>query len=159
MLVKKMVGSKKIRVKNQTLFSFQLKKAVFYAFLEARKQGITTIDSQLLLYSLLKVNNTSVRYLFQKLYSSRSSSFNPVEKLLNKLKANLQLKKGDQFFTPDRSYPNFSRPVKRLLFFLLRTNRNTNKKISVVTTLHVLNYLLRHKSISKFVKETLLNRT
>lgn len=146
--------SKKINISIKKLFSVQLKKAIFYAFLEARKHRSTTIDSQFLLFGILKTENSLATKLFQQLYKSKSSSLDPIDKLLLKLRVNFQLKTKSNSFSTDRIYPNFSRPVRRLLFFLIKAGQN--QQSSVITTLQVLNYLLRHKYVCKFIKESLV---
>lgn len=145
---------KKVNIFSEKLFSLQLKKALFYAFLEARKQKSNVIDSQLLLFGLLKTKDSSTNRLFQTLYKSKVLSHNPIDQLLAKLKINFQLKSQSTTFYTDREFPNFSRPVKRLLFFLIRSGKK--EQVSVITTLQVLNYLLRHKPLAKLVKESLL---
>lgn len=154
MRVKKMVVSKKINVSTKNLFSLQLKKALFYAFIEAKKYGVTTIDSQLLLFGLLKTSDSSVNHLFNQIYKRRLLSSSAVAKILSKLRINFQIKSKATNFSNDRTYPNFSRPVKRLLFFLLRSGKS--RQTSIITSVHVLNYLLRHKYVCKFIKEALI---
>nr|YP_009550334.1 N-domain of Clp chaperone [Characiopsis acuta]QAA11270.1 N-domain of Clp chaperone [Characiopsis acuta] len=154
MLVKKKGMPKKVNIFSGKLFSLQLKKALFYAFLEARRQKINVIDSQLLLFGLLKTNDSSINRLFQKIYKTRTLSQNPIEKLINKLKVNFQFKSESITFSVDREFPNFSRPVKRLLFFLVRLGKK--EQVTVITTLQVLTHLLRHKSLAKLVKDSLI---
>nr|YP_010478793.1 N-domain of Clp chaperone [Neustupella aerophytica]UVI61098.1 N-domain of Clp chaperone [Neustupella aerophytica] len=153
MLVKKMVMSKKIQILNKRLLSLQLKKAIFYAFLEAKKHGSIIIDSEFLLYGILKVNNSLANKLFKQIYKARSSFFNPTDNLVSKLNSNFQTRKKTIYFSTQGVYPNFSRPVKQLLFFLLRYGENPHTK--VITSLHVLKYLLRQKNICTLVKNAL----
>lgn len=151
MLVKKMVMSnKKTKNTNPRLFSLQLKKALFYAFYEARKQGSDVVDSQYLLYGLLKDNDSLSNRLIHKVCKVDSIS-NPNQKLIAKLKINFKRKSQLVVFSTNKSFPNFSRPVKKLLFSLIKSTR-TDKK-SILTSLHVLNYLVRNKHISKWVKD------
>jgi ATP-dependent Clp protease ATP-binding subunit ClpA len=148
---------KKLTILTEKLFSLQLKKAIFYAFIEARRQKSNIIDSQLLLFGLLKTKYSHVNLLLKKINKSRSLLTNPVDKLLNKLKINFKLKTKSSAFNSDEEFPHFSRPVKRLLFFLTRSQKT--RQLNVITTSQVLNYLLRHNSIAKLVKECLIVST
>lgn len=151
MLAKRKVMSKKINIRTKNLFSLQLKKALFYAFIEARKYGSEVIDSQFLLFGLLKADDNLTSKLFKNIYGS------PIykEKLLSKLKLSFQIKTKSVSFSTGKEYPNFSRPIKRLLFFLSCSKQT--QTVTVITTLHVFTYLLRHKYINKLIKETLIN--
>jgi ATP-dependent Clp protease ATP-binding subunit ClpA len=148
---------KKLTISTEKLFSLQLKKAIFYAFVEARRQKSNIIDSQLLLFGLLKTKYSHINLLLKKIHKSRSLLTNPVDKLLNKLKINFQLKTKSPAFNSDEEFPLFSRPVKRLLFFLTRSQKT--RQINVITTSQVLNYLLRSNSIAKIIKECLILST
>ena len=79
MIAKKMVMSKNIKLLNKRLLSVQLKKALLYAFLEAKKNKTTIIDSQLLLYGILKVNSSLANKLIRQIYKSKSPSFNSMD--------------------------------------------------------------------------------
>lgn len=151
MIAKKMVMSKNIKFLNKRLLSVQLKKALFYAFLEAKKNKTTIIDSQLLLYGILKVNSSLANKLIRQIYKSKSPSFNSIDNLVVKLKLNIHTK--NKIISTQGVYPNFSKPVKQLLFFLLRSGGDPQTK--VITSLHVLKYLLCQKNICILVKDGL----
>nr|YP_009551176.1 N-domain of Clp chaperone [Vischeria sp. ACOI 3415]QAA12111.1 N-domain of Clp chaperone [Vischeria sp. ACOI 3415] len=154
MIAKKMVMSKNIKLLNKRLLSVQLKKALLYAFLEAKKNKTTIIDSQLLLYGILKVNSSLANKLIRQIYKSKSPSFNSmdsIDNLLVKLKLNIHIK--NKIISTQSVYPNFSKPVKQLLFFLLRSGGDPQTK--VITSLHVLKYLLCQKNICILVKDGL----
>lgn len=151
MIAKKMVMSKNIKFLNKRLLSVQLKKAFFYAFLEAKKNKTTIIDSQLLLYGILKVNSSLANKLIRQIYKSKSPSFNSIDNLVVKLKLNIHTK--NKIISTQGVYPNFSKPVKQLLFFLLRSGGDPQTK--VITSLHVLKYLLCQKNICILVKDGL----
>lgn len=151
MIAKKMVMSKNIKFLNKRLLSVQLKKALFYAFLEAKNNKTTIIDSQLLLYGILKVNSSLANKLIRQIYKSKSPSFNSIDNLVVKLKLNFHTK--NKIISTQSVYPNFSKPVKQLLFFLLRSGGDPQTK--VITSLHVLKYLLCQKNICILVKDGL----
>lgn len=153
MIAKKMVMSKNIKLLNKRLLSVQLKKALFYAFLEAKKNKTTIIDSQLLLYGILKVNSSLANKLIRQIYKSKSPSFNSIDNLVVKLKLNIHTK--NKIISTQGVYPNFSKPVKQLLFFLHRSGGDPQTK--VITSLHVLKYLLCQKNICILVKDGLRN--
>nr|YP_010478511.1 N-domain of Clp chaperone [Chlorobotrys sp.]UVI60816.1 N-domain of Clp chaperone [Chlorobotrys sp.] len=144
-----------INILNKNLFSLQLKKAIFYSFLEARKYENTIIDSQFLLYGILKTNHSIIYTVIQQISKTRSLSFNLRRELLIKLKLNFQTKNKLNFSSTDQTYPNFSRTIKRLLVFLINSPQQ-NSKISVITTLQVFKYLLHNKSVSKLIKDCLV---
>jgi len=146
-----MVVSKNIKFLNKRFLSVQLKKALFYAFLEAKKNKTTIIDSQLLLYGILKVNSSLANKLIRQIYKSKSPSFNSIDNLVVKLKLNIHTK--NKIISTQGVYPNFSKPVKQLLFFLFRSGGNPQTK--VITSLHVLKYLLCQKNICILVKDGL----
>jgi ATP-dependent Clp protease ATP-binding subunit ClpA len=146
------VSSKKNNSLNKKLFSLQLKKAIFYAFYEAKKHGSDIVDSQYLLYGLLKADSSLANRLIKKILKD-SDLGNSSNKLLDPLKANLKNKNKKTVFSTNKLRPNFSRPVRKLLFLLIKSS--SNKKQEIITTLHVLKYLLRNKNISKWVQDNL----
>lgn len=146
------VSNRKNNTLNKKLLSLQLKKAIYYAFYEAKKQGSDVVDSQYLLYGLLKVDTGLANRLVKKIVKNNSFT-NPSDKLLQQLKLNLRNRNKKVVFSTNRLYPNFSRPVKKLLFLLIKST--SNKQNVVITTLHVLKYLLRNKNISRWLNDKL----
>ncbi len=146
------VSNKKTNIINKKLLSLQLKKAIFYAFYEAKKHGSEIVDSQYLLYGLLKIDNSLANRLIKSIVKNKGI-VNPTDKLLQQLKVNIKNKNKRVVFSTNRPFPSFSRPVRKLLFVLLKTN--TNEKNGIVTTLHVLKYLLRNKNISVWINDIL----
>lgn len=140
---------KKSAVLSKTIFSLQLKKALFLAFKEAKKNQKTTIDTQLLLFCILKLNNSlAVRSLKKALGSN--FLFNETQ---NKLLVNRNNKFQDSSFSNSLSSNekliSLSPPLKKLVFFLVRSSKTSN--ISVITTLDILKYLVRNKTIKKIL--------
>ncbi len=146
------VSNKKTNIINKKLLSLQLKKAIFYAFYKAKKHGSEIVDSQYLLYGLLKIDNSLANRLIKSIVKTKGI-VNPTDKLLQQLKVNIKNKNKRVIFSTNRPSPSFSRPVRKLLFVLLKTN--TNEKNGIVTTLHVLKYLLRNKNISVWINDIL----
>lgn len=146
------VSNKKTNIINKKLLSLQLKKAIFYAFYEAKKHGSEIVDSQYLLYGLLKIDNSLANRLIKSIVKNKGI-VNSTDKLLQQLKVNIKNKNKRVVFSTNRPSPSFSRPVRKLLFVLLKTN--TNEKNGIVTTLHVLKYLLRNKNISVWINDIL----
>lgn len=145
---------KPVKILINRLLSIQLKKALFEAFFIAKKNKTNIIDSQILIFGILKSNNGVAYKTLNKIYKSKYT-FNPVDKLLSDIEKNFINKYKFSSFKAENKYPTFSRPVRRLLFFLIRSTKN--QKYSIITTLDVLNYLLRHKYVKNFVKQSLLN--
>ena len=146
------VSNKKTNNINKKLLSLQLKKAIFYAFYEAKKHGSEIVDSQYLLYGLLKIDNSLANRLLKNIIKNKGI-INPTDKLLTQIKLNIKNNNKKIVFSTNRPSPSFSRPVKKLLFVLLKTN--TNEKNGIITTLHVLKYLLRNKNISVWINDKL----
>jgi hypothetical protein len=144
------VSNKKNSISNKKLLSLQLKKAIFYAFYEAKKQGSEVVDSYYILYGLLKVDSSLATRLVKKVFKDNGLG-NSSNNLLNKIKLNINTKRKKTIFSTNKRRPNFSRPVRKLLFFLIKSTPNEKKKI--VTTLDVFKYLLRNKYISKWVND------
>lgn len=145
---------KPVKILINRVLSIQLKKALFQAFITASNNKANIIDSQILLFGILKSNNGIAYKTLNKIYKSKSA-FNPVDKLLSDIEKSFLSKSKFSSFKTENKYPTFSRPVRRLLFFLIRSTKN--KDYSIITTLDVLNYLLRHKYVKHFIKESLLN--
>ena len=132
------------------IISNQLKEAIFLSFIEAKKYGTKSVNSKLLLYGILKVKGSLVNRNINKLYKSKSIFDNKVNKILRKCK--YEFKNNNQVILEDNDFElNFTRPIRRLLFLIIRSLKGRNFK--VITTLHVFNYLLRNKSVKKWLKD------
>lgn len=130
----------------------QLKKAIFLALIKAKKYGTKNISSKLLLYSILKINSSYIAQKINNLYKSRNIFSNKTDKILQKWE--YEFKNSNNVILEDEDFElNFSKPIRRLLFLIIRSLNGKNFK--VITTLHVFNYLIRNKSIKKWLKESL----
>lgn len=134
------------------IISKQLKKAIFLSFLEAKKYGTKSVNSKLLLYGILKIDSSLVNRNINDLYKSNSLFNNKIDKILRKCE--YEFKNDNKVILEDKDFQlNFSRPIRRLLFSIIRSIKGKNFK--VITTLHLFNYLSRNKSIKKWLKESL----
>lgn len=134
------------------IISNQLKEAIFLSFIEAKKYGTKSVNSKLLLYGILKVHSSLVTKNITNLYESTPLFNNKIDKILHKCES--EFKNSNKVILEDEDFElNFSRPIRRLLFLIVRSLKGRNFK--VITTLHVFNYLLRNKSIKKWLKESL----
>lgn len=134
------------------IISKQLKEAIFLSFLEAKKYGIKSVNSKLLLYGILKTDSSLVNRNINDLYKSNSLFNNKIDKILRKCE--YEFKNSNKVILEDEDFQlNFSRPIRRLLFSIIRSIKGKNFK--VITTLHLFNYLSRNKSIKKWLKESL----
>lgn len=134
------------------IISNQLKQAIFLSFLEAKKYGIKSVNSKLLLYGILKIDSSLVTQNINNLYKSTSMFNNKIDKILRKCE--YEFKNTNKVILEDEDFElNFSRPIRRLLFLIIRSLKGSNFK--VITTLHVFNYLIRNKSMKKWLKESL----
>lgn len=134
------------------ILSNQLKEAFFLAFLEAKKKGNKSISSKLLLYAILKTNGSIASRNINNTYNCIPVFANKINKILNKCE--YEFKKNNKIILKNDDLGfNFTRPVRRLLFLIIRSIKGTDFKI--ITTLHVFNYLVRNKSLKIWLKECL----
>jgi hypothetical protein len=138
------------RISQNRFLSIQLKKALFRSFVEAKKQKTDIIDSQLLIYGILKSSPNLTTQTLKNVYQLNKTK-NPIDKIIKNLEYNFENRY--KSINLNVCKPNFSRPVRRLLFFLIRSNKN--EKYSVITTFDVLNYLLKHKYVKNVLNESL----
>lgn len=134
------------------IISNQLKEAIFLSFIEAKKYGKKNVNSKLLLYGILKVNNSLLNKSINDLYESKSLFNNKIDKILRR--SEYEFRNNNKVILENESDElNFSRPIRRILFLIARSLKSRNFK--VITTLHVFNYLIRNKSMKKWLKESL----
>lgn len=144
--------SEKKNFLSNKIISNQLKKAIFLSFIEAKKYGTKSVNSKLLLYGILKIDSSLVTQNINDLYKSTSMFNNKIDKILRKCEQ--EFKNSNKVILEDEEFElNFSTPIRRLLFLIIRSLKGRNFK--VVTTLHVFNYLIRNKSMKKWLKESL----
>jgi hypothetical protein len=133
------------------LISLQLKQAIFLAFLKARKYGTNTVSSKFLLYGILKANNSLAAKTINNLYGDQTFFNNKVDKILTYCE--LEFKNVQKSNIIDTKELTFSRPIRRLLFSILRSTKNDN--LSVITTFQVLTLLIRNKPLRTWIKNVL----
>lgn len=142
------------KILSSKLISLQLKQAIFLAFLKARKYGTNTVSSKFLLYGILKVNNSLASKTINNLYGDQTFFNNKVDKILTYCE--LEFKNVQKSNIIDTEELTFSRPIRRLLFSILRSTKNDN--LSVITTFQVLTLLIRNKPLRTWVKNVLTNK-
>ena len=139
------------KILSSKLISLQLKQAIFLAFLKARKYGTNTVSSKFLLYGILKVNNSLAAKTIKNLYGDQTFFNNKVDKILTYCE--LEFKNVQKSNIIDNEELTFSRPIRRLLFSILRSTKNDN--LSVITTFQVLTLLIRNKPLRTWIKNVL----
>ena len=142
------------KILSSKLISLQLKQAIFLAFLKARKYGTNTVSSKFLLYGILKVNNSLASKTINNLYGDQTFFNNKVDKILTYCE--LEFKNVQKSNIIDTVKLTFSRPIRRLLFSILRSTKNDN--LSVITTFQVLTLIIRNKPLRTWVKNVLTNK-
>ena len=141
------------KILSSKLISLQLKQAIFLAFQKAKKHGITTVSSKFLLYGILKTNNSLASKTINNLYGGQMLFNNKVDKILTKCE--LEFKNIQNTDIIDTEELTFSRPIRRLLFSIIRSIKNDNN--NVITTFQILTILIKNKSLRVWIKNVLTN--
>lgn len=139
------------KILSSKLISLQLKQAIFLAFKQARKYGSNTVSSKFLLYGILKTNNSLASKTINNLYGSQMLFNNKVDKLLTKCEVEFKNFKNTNFI--DNEELIFSRPIRRLLFSVIRSLKKDST--SVITTFQILTLLIRNKALRLWIKNAL----
>lgn len=139
------------KILSSKLISLQLKQAIFLAFQKAKKHGSKTVSSKFLLYGILKTNNSLASKIINNLYSGQMLFNNKVDKLLTKCE--LEFKNIQNTNIIDTEELTFSRPIRRLLFSIIKSLKNDNA--NVITTFQVLTILIKNKSLRVWIKNVL----
>ena len=139
------------KILSSKLISLQLKQAIFLAFQKAKKHGITTVSSKFLLYGILKTNNSLASKTINNLYCGQMIFNNKVDKILTKCE--LEFKNIQNTNIIDKEELTFSRPIRRLLFSIIRSIKND--KNNVITTFQILTILIKNKSLRVWIKNVL----
>lgn len=142
------------KVLSSKLISLQLKQAIFLAFLKAKKYGTNNVSSKFLLYGILKTNNSLASKTISNLYGSQTLFNNKVDKLLTQCE--LEFKKLQNNNVIDTEELTFSRPIRRLLFSIMRSIKNDES--NVITTFQVLTLLIRNKPLRVWIKNVLTDK-
>lgn len=141
------------KILSSKLISLQLKQAIFLAFQKAKKHGTTTISSKFLLYGILKTNDSLASKTINNLYGGQMLFNNKVDKILTKCE--LEFKNIQNTDIIDTEELTFSRPIRRLLFSIIRSIKNDNN--NVITTFQILTILIKNKSLRVWIKNVLTN--
>lgn len=136
------------------LISLQLKQAIFLAFLKAKKYGTNNVSSKFLLYGILKTNNSLASKTINNLYGSQTLFNNKVDKVLTQCE--LEFKKLQNNNVINTEKLTFSRPIRRLLFSIIRSIKNDES--NVITTFQVLTLLIRNKPLRVWIKNVLTDK-
>lgn len=139
------------KILSSKLISLQLKQAIFLAFQKAKKHGITTVSSKFLLYGILKTNNSLASKTINNLYCGQMIFNNKVDKILTKCE--LEFKNIQNTNIIDKEELTFSRPIRRLLFSVIRSIKNDSN--NVITTFQILTILIKNKSLRVWIKNVL----
>ena len=142
------------KILSSKLISLQLKQAIFLAFKQARKYGSNTVSSKFLLYGILKTNNSLASKTINNLYGSQMLFNNKVDKLLTKCEVEFKNLKTTNVI--DNEDLIFSRPIRRLLFSVIRSLKNDST--SVITTFQILTILIRNKALRLWIKNALTEK-
>lgn len=142
------------KILSSKLISFQLKQAIFLAFKQARKYGSNTVSSKFLLYGILKTNNSLASKTINNLYGSQMLFNNKVDKLLTKFEVEFKTLKNTNVI--DNEELTFSRPIRRLLFSVVRSLKNDST--SVITTFQILTILIKNKALRLWIKNALTEK-
>lgn len=142
------------KILSSKLISLQLKQAIFLAFKQARKYGSNTVSSKFLLYGILKTNNSLASKTINNLYGSQMLFNNKVDKLLTNCE--LEFKNLKNTNVIDNEELTFSRPIRRLLFSVIRSLKN--ESTSVITTFQILTILIRNKALRLWIKNSLTEK-
>jgi ATP-dependent Clp protease ATP-binding subunit ClpA len=143
------------KILSSKLISLQLKQAIFLAFLKAKKYGTNTVSSKFLLYGILKINNSLASKTINNLYSSQTIFNNKVDKILTQCE--LEFKNIRNTNIIDTEDLTFSRPIRRLLFSILKSIKKDN--CNVITTFQVLTLLIRNKTVRVWIKNVLTDKS
>jgi len=141
------------KILSSKLISLQLKQAIFLAFQKAKKHGTTTVSSKFLLYGILKTNDSLASKTINNLYGGQMLFNNKVDKILTKCE--LEFKNIQNTDIIDTEELTFSRPIRRLLFSIIRSIKNDNN--NVITTFQILTILIKNKSLRVWIKNVLTN--
>ena len=141
------------KILSSKLISLQLKQAIFLAFQKAKKHGTTTVSSKFLLYGILKTNDSLASKTINNLYGGQMVFNNKVDKILTKCE--LEFKNIQNTDIIDTEELTFSRPIRRLLFSIIRSIKND--KNNVITTFQILTILIKNKSLRVWIKNVLTN--
>ena len=139
------------KILSSKLISLQLKQAIFLAFQKAKKHGTTTVSSKFLLYGILKTNDSLASKTINNLYGGQMLFNNKVDKILTKCE--LEFKNIQNTNIIDKEELTFSRPIRRLLFSIIRSIKNDNN--NVITTFQILTILIKNKSLRVWIKNVL----
>ena len=139
------------KILSSKLISLQLKQAIFLAFQKAKKHGTTTVSSKFLLYGILKTNNSLASKTLNNLYGGQMIFNNKVDKILTKCE--LEFKNIQNTNIIDTEELTFSRPIRRLLFSIIRSIKNDNN--NVITTFQILTILIKNKALRVWIKNVL----
>lgn len=139
------------KILSSKLISLQLKQAIFLAFQKAKKHGATTVSSKFLLYGILKANNSLASKTINNIYGGQMIFSNKVAKILTKCE--IEFKNIQNMNIINTEELKFSRPIRRLLFSIIKSIKNNNKP--VITTFQVLTILIKNKSLKIWVKNVL----
>lgn len=142
------------KILSSKLISLQLKQAIFLAFKQARKYGSNTVSSKFLLYGILKTNNSLASKTINNLYGSQMLFNNKVDKLLTKCEVEFKTLKNTNVI--DNEELTFSRPIRRLLFSVVRSLKNDST--SVITTFQILTILIKNKALRLWIKNALTEK-
>lgn len=142
------------KILSSKLISLQLKQAIFLAFLKAKKYGTNNVSSKFLLYGILKTNNSLASKTINNLYGSQTLFNNKVDKVLTQCE--LEFKKLQNNNVINTEKLTFSRPIRRLLFSIMRSIKNDES--NVITTFQVLTLLIRNKPLRVWIKNVLTDK-
>lgn len=142
------------KILSSKLISLQLKQAIFLAFLKAKKYGTNNVSSKFLLYGILKTNNSLASKTINNLYGSQTLFNNKVDKVLTQCE--LEFKKLQNNNVINTEKLTFSRPIRRLLFSIIRSIKNDES--NVITTFQVVTLLIRNKPLRVWIKNVLTDK-
>ena len=142
------------KILSSKLISLQLKKAIFLAFVKAKKHGTNTVSSKFLLYGILKTNNSLAAKTINNLYGSQILFNNKVDKILTQCE--LEFKNLQDNNIMENEELTLSRPIRRLLFSIIRSVKNDGT--NVITTFQVLTLLIKNKPLRVWIKNVLTDK-
>lgn len=150
-------------LKRKVFLSNELKSALLIAFMEAKKHKVY-VTSELLLYGLISQSNSIAAKLIETTISEFRNNKNLTstvitnrirqinnETIEEKFKFDLikPNKFSDELWDENRTRPWLSPEVKQILKTSIQSSLQSNKKITVVSTKHILFELLKKEFICK----------
>lgn len=129
--------------KKNYLLSIQYKKALFFAYNEAKKTGLSNLTPTCLLYGLLKVESSLGSSIFNKLSAPRNLSR---KKILANLKLLIQQESYQQILENSQQSPTLNKSVRQILFFSI-----CQSKSQIITTDDLFLAMLSNQKIQKLI--------